>query len=262
MVPVAVDPFVGLVRRWAVDWLAAADPAVCEEILAPEYSLLIGGYLLDGRTDYVPATVAQLERFPGLGVTVHHLIASTDGVAVRLSEHGASAKLGFRPAGWGAVALFQWDGERLSGCFAEEDYYSRRRQLAVGGACDPIERPAPAPWTTPPGDPDPAAEDVVRRWLSRGDFAGADVDDSWLGHDASVALDDVSVDVNHLFSAGPEVAFHAHLTGTYAGGLDGLDEARGREVTLHAAGIVEVSDDAVAGGFVVRDRLGLSRALA
>ena len=32
-----------LVRRWAVDWLNAQHPQVCAQILAPEYTLLIGG---------------------------------------------------------------------------------------------------------------------------------------------------------------------------------------------------------------------------
>ena len=76
-----MEPGVSLVRRWAVDWLAARNPAVCEEILAPEYSLLIGGFLLDGREAYVAGTLEQLDRFPGLGLTVHEVMASADRVA-------------------------------------------------------------------------------------------------------------------------------------------------------------------------------------
>ncbi len=51
---------VALVRRWAVDWLGGQHPEVCDGILAPDYALLIGGYLLGPREQYVPATLAQL----------------------------------------------------------------------------------------------------------------------------------------------------------------------------------------------------------
>lgn len=82
MSPAPADPGVQLVRRWAVDWLAGRHPEVCEQVLAPEYALLIGGYLLGPRETYVPATLEQLARYPGLGVTVHRLVAGRDHVAL------------------------------------------------------------------------------------------------------------------------------------------------------------------------------------
>ena len=98
----------------------------------------------------------QLGRFPGLVVSVHQLIHNGERVALRFTEHGASARLE-RRAAWGGVALFESDGSRLTKCFAEEDYLSRRRQLD-GGDPDPIDRPATAPWTTAIEPPDPAAD--------------------------------------------------------------------------------------------------------
>jgi hypothetical protein len=248
-----MDPFVGLARRWAVDWLAAADASVCDEILAPEYTVVIGGHRLGPRDAYVEAALGQLERFPGLGLTVHELIARSDHVAVRFTEHGPSPRHDGRAAAWGGVALFRWDGQRLTDCFAEEDYLSRRRQLA-SGTPDPIEPPAPAPWATVVQRPDPAAEEVVRRWLQRGDFSRAERDDSWLGHHATVDLAHLAIDVDELFSAGNRVAFHGIQLGEVAGAPD--------RVGLHLAGLVTVEHGEVAGGRVVRDRLGLSRALA
>jgi ketosteroid isomerase-like protein len=255
-----MEPMVGLVRRWAVDWLAGRHPEACPEILAPGYNLLIGGFLLDGRDTYIAGTLEQLDRFPGLGVTVHELITSGDEVALRFTEHGADSRRDGGTAGWGGVALFRWDGSRLSQGFAEEDYLSRRRQLATG-ECDPIEAPAAAPWNTVAEPADPAAEDVVRRWLDGGDLSAVDADDSWLGHDAELRLDDVSTELDMCFSASDRVGFHGLQRGRYAGGLPGV-EATGAPATLHLGGLVTVRDGKVAGGRVIRDRLGLSRALA
>jgi hypothetical protein len=226
---------VDLVRRWCVDWLARADARVCEEILAPDYTLLIGGFTLGPREAYIEATLKQLGRFPGLGLTVHELIAAEDHVALRFTEHGASPKHG--EAAWRGIALFRWDGSRLSECFAEEDYYGRRRQFDTG-SCDPIDPPAAAPWNSVPLARDAAAEQVVRDWLDAGDLGVAALDD---GRPFDVELE--GAEVNELFSAGSRVAFHGRLGGA-----------------LHLAGLVEVRNGEVVGGHVIRDRLGLSRA--
>ena len=254
-------PLVSLVRRWAVDWLSSADPSVCREIMTPEYGILIGGYHLDGRDAYIAGTVKQLNRFPGLGLTIHELISSGDRVALRFTEHGAAQKLQWRQAAWSGVALFRWNGRQLTECFAEEDYYSRRRQLASGRS-DPIEPPATAPWNTAAADPDPVAEEVVRSWLAQGDLSSVDLDDAWMGHDVSVHFEDVTVELNELFSAGTKVAFHGVCRGRYMGGLDDVDAAHGQRASLHVAGIVTVGRGEVAGGRVIRDRLGLQRALS
>lgn len=237
---------VGLVRRWAVDWLAAANPEVCEEILAPHYTLLIGGYRLGPRDEYVPRTLEQINRFPGLGVTIHELIASDEGVALRFTEHGASSKLGGRKAAWTGVAVFRSDGTRLTECFAEEDYLGRRRQFD-SGVCDPVEPPAAAPWNVEPRAADASAEEAVVAWLRAGDLSGVDREDSWLGRESDPSTGEGTLTVNAMLSAGPSVGFHATLTGP-----DGLP--------LHIAGLIHVQDGSVARGRVVRDRLGLQRA--
>ena len=261
----ALDPRLALVRRWAVDWLSAGDPGVCEQILHPDYSISIGGHVLAGREAYVAGTMAQLERFPGLGLTVHELIWSGDGgrgrLAVRFTEHGAAARLDGRPAAWGGIVLFDCDGERLTWCWAEEDYLSRRRQLD-GGAADPIDSPAASPWTTEPAAADPACETAVRAWLAAGDLDAVTLDDAWLDHPAPPLLADATVELDAMFSAGSRVAFHGRLSGAYRGGLDGVGaEAQDRPAAHHLAGIVTVREGAVVAGRVVRDRLGLARSL-
>ena len=252
---------VALVRRWAVDWLGGQHPEVCDDVLAPEYALRIGGYLLGPRDTYVPATLAQLSRYPGLVLTVHSLVASGDRVAIVFSESGASVRLGGRTAAWSGVSLFRGDGQ-LTHCWAEEDYFGRRRQLE-SGVCDPVAAPAPAPWDTEPLPPDEAAEDVVRRWLDGPDLRAAEVvcDDEATGQPASRLLEVASCQVHELFSAGGHVAFAATQTGRYLGGLD-VDGAQGRPAVLHVAGLVRVQGGRVVDGRVVRDRLGTARALA
>jgi hypothetical protein len=255
-----IDELPRLLRRWAVDWLAGADATVCEEILAPSYRILIGGYLLDGRETYVRETVRQLNRFPGLGLTVHELVHSGEEAAVRFTEHGAAASLDWRPAAWQGIALFRSDGEHLVQCFAEEDYLSRRRQLD-SGLCDAIEPPGVSPWTTRAGNPDPAAEATVTAWLERGELSGVTLDDSWQGHDVQVDLSDTHAELDALFSSEQRVAFHGVMRGSYARGLGAAGTGQRVPAALHLGGIVTVADGRVTGGHVVRDRLGLQRAL-
>lgn len=254
---------VELVRRWSVDWLNGQHPEVCEQLLAPGYSLRIGGFVLGPREEYVPATLAQLARYPGLVVTVHQLVSDGERVALCFSEHGASARLGGRAAAWTGVALFRAAGGRLEACWAEEDYWARRRQLD-GSEPDAVSPPAVAPWDTSPEPCDAAAEAAVRAWLAGPDLRSAPVvcDDEHVGQPAVRLLDVQACEVHELFSAGPWVAFHAAQTGTYLGGLDGLDDAVGQTAVLELAGLVRVHDGRVREGRVVRDRLGTARALA
>jgi hypothetical protein len=258
----SLEPVVALVRRWSVDWLNSQRPEVCELILAPGYTLRIGGFLLGPREEYVPATLAQLARFPGLVVTVHQLVTDGERVAISFSEHGASARLEGRAAVWSGVSVFTWDGSALSGCFAEEDYYARRRQFDTG-LCDPVAPPAQAPWDQRPQPGCPATEGVVRAWLAGPDLRAAPVvcDDEATGQPAERLLEVESCDVHVLFSAGDQVAFHVAQTGRYVGGLDGLDDLVGETAVLELAGIVTVQDGQVVGGRVARDRLGTARAL-
>lgn len=257
-----LEPVVGLVRRWSVDWLNGRHPEVCEQVLAPDYTLRIGGFLLGPREAYVPATLAQLARYPGLVVTAHQLVTDGDRVALWFSEHGVSGRLEGRAAVWSGVALFRRSGDVLGACFAEEDYYGRRRQLDRG-VSDPVSPPAVAPWDVRAGQADPAAESAVRAWLAGPDLRAAPVvcDDEHVGQPAERLLDLTGCEVHELFSSGDQVAFHVAHTGRYLGGLDGCDDAVGREVVLETAGIVTVAGGQVVGGRVVRDRLGAARAL-
>ena len=256
-----IHPTGALMRRFVVDWLDRADTTVPPEILAPDYTIVIAGVEMAGRDAYLEATGGQLARFPGLTVTVHDAIFTDDGrAALRFTEHGASARGG--AAAWRGIGLFRERDGVLVHNATEEDYLGRRRQL-LGGTPDPVDPPMVAPWTEPVAAPDPHAEAAVRAWLEAGlpTQPGIEYDD---GRSDAPLVDAATTEVTGLFAAGRRVAVHATVRGRYTGGLPDVDSAAavsGAEVTTALAGLLTVADDGSLTGHVVRDRLGLHRAL-
>jgi len=256
IVTASIPPIVELARRFTIDWLDRGDVSVPPEIMTPGYLVHIGDVVLDGLPAYTEGTVGQLRQFPGLGLTVHDVVTDGERIALVFTEHGASTKHNGNAAGWAGVALFRWDGVRLTENWTQEDYYARRRQLA-DGVPDVIRPPAPGPWTTQPRPPDPAIEPVVRRWLAAPVLGEVTVDD---GRADGLALDVDSVEVLELFSAGDQVAFAAVWSGKYRGGLDGVPPGP-EPGDLGVAGVLTVRGGSIVGGFIVTDRLGLRRRL-
>jgi len=247
-----------LLRRWVVDYFNRHDDEATRAFVSPDYALRIGDVVLAGRDEaWLPAVAEQMRAFPGLGMTVHRTLTGENWAAAWFSEHGASKG---RIACWSGVAIYFSDGQRLTSCVAQEDYWTRRRQL-LSGVADPVEAPAAAPWdgTTKPRDA--IAEQAVRDWLS-GDWPseGSDIrcdDEHIIKTPLRFAVSDCEIDV--LLSSGPDVAFHAVQRGVYRGGLDGLaGEAAGH---LHVNGLVRVENGRVVSGRVIRDRAGLRAAL-
>ena len=250
------EPFVTLMRRYCIDYTARHDLSVCDDIMDPGYTLHMGTHDLAGRDEfYKPAAAAQFRQFPGLCLTVSEIICSGDRLALRFTEHGASARHDGARAAWAGIGLYRWDGRRLLENYVEQDYLARRRQLAEGGP-DPVEPPAVAPWDTRSVPADPAAEQVARGWLAAGDLGGVTADDGCEPH-RPIAVSRTEITV--LFSAGPRVAFHAVQHGLLTG-EDPRFTGDG-EAFVHVAGVVQVEGGRVARGRVVRDRLGLLRRL-
>lgn len=253
----SVEPFVALMRRYCLDYTGRHDLTVCDEIMDPSYTLHMGGHHLVGRDDsYKPAAGAQFRQFPGLCLTVNEIVCSGDRLALRFTEHGASARHGGARASWSGIGLYRWDGRRLLENFVEQDYFGRREQLA-GGPPTAVEPPAIAPWDTEAVAPGPAAESVVRAWLAGGDVTGVTVDD---GRPARRILAVEHTEIDDLFSADNRVAFHGVQCGTLAG--DDPDFVGDCPAELHVAGTVTVEDGRVTHGRVIRDRLGLVKRLA
>ena len=261
----SISPSARLLRGFAVDFLTCHNVAAVETIMEPDYALSIGGFLLSGRDDnYLPATAAQLDQFPGLCVTVHDTVIGPDALAMRFTEHGVSNRHDGRLSTWGGVTLFRIKNGRLHRGWAEEDYFARKRQLAEN-RCDIVKAPHPAPWDAPCEAPDPAVEAIAEGWLTNpaswADAARIDEISAEGPRFADlVAIETIIID--QLFSAGQRGAFHLTCSGTYRGGFADIDPGRiGQSVTLRLAGIFDVAQGQVSKIQVTADRLGLNRAL-
>jgi len=250
---------VELMRRWAVDYFNSHDASVAHEFILPSYTLEIGDYVFAGRDEqWLPAVQQQMQAFPGMGMTVHQLIACEDRVATYFSEHGTSAG---RTAVWSGVGIYRSNGTHLSSCVAQEDYMTRQRQLK-SGVSDAVEPPSPNPWDTVAMPANPQAEEVVRHCLLQAwpsPLSAVRCDDE---HITAVPLlfDVTGIEFNELFSSGEYVAFHARQTGFYRGGFAGL-EACAQTMLLNTNGILHVQSGRVVSGRVIRDRLGLKARL-
>lgn len=251
---------VRLARRWVVDYFNSQDEAAAREFCESGYTLHIGSTVFAGRDEqWLPAVRVQMDRFPGLGMTVHQVVACDDRAAVLFTQHGADGGVGGRQTCWGGIAIYERRGDRLAGCVAQEDYMTRQRQLKTG-VPDPIESPAPAPWDTGIQAPDAQAEQVVREWLA-GTWPKPEpvrVDDEYLtGSVLSFEVKDTHV--GQLWSSGSDVVFYARQTGVCHGGLAGV--APGSVGVLHVNGMVRVEGGRIVSGRVVRDRAGLRASL-
>jgi predicted ester cyclase len=261
----SISPSAQLLRGFAVDFLTCHNVAAIETVMEPDYALSIGGFLLAGRDDnYLPATGAQLEQFPGLCVTVHDTVIGPDALAMRFTEHGASNRHGGRLSTWGGVTLFRIRNGRLHQGWAEEDYFARKRQLATG-TCDIVKAPHPAPWDAPCEAPDAQVEALASAWLadpaSWSDSSRIDEISAEGPRFAEIVAIE-SVVIEQLFSAGTRGAFYLTCTGTYRGVFEDIDPARiGDSVPLRLAGIFDVAEGTISRVQVTADRLGLHRSL-
>ncbi len=260
-----IHPLAHLLRGFAVDFLTCHDPSVVERIMTPDYRLHIGSVVFSGRdTEYLPATRAQLDQFPGLCVTVHDVILGDNACAMRFTEHGASVKDGGSLASWRGITMFRTDGERLQHGWAEEDYIARKRQLS-SGTFDVVEAPHPAPWDQAPAAPDAKTEAVASTWIT-GSHASADYPQESrpdIPEPPARTLIEVSrTEIDMLFSAGSRAAFHATHYGVYAGGFSDIPASLlGSSITLRVAGMLDIRKGEVATARIFADKLGLYRAL-
>lgn len=243
-----------LTRRWVNDYFNRHDATAARAFCAPGYTLRIGDVVFAGRDDaWLPAVDQQFAAWPGLGMTVHHTLCGDGWAAVWFSEHGAS---GGRAAAWSGVAIYEAADGQLQGCVAQEDYFTRRRQVK-SGVTDPVDPPAVAPWDATPTPASPGMVGVVRNWLAghwpKTTGAVACDDDHITGHPLEFAVTGCSGALWH--TSGDWVAFHTRQHGTYLGGLPGVDGPR--HATLDVNGMLRVQDGRVVAGRVIRDRMGL-----
>lgn len=258
-----MEPFVALMRQYCAHYVNCHDLSLLPRLMVDDYMLSMGEHTLRGRDgQYANATRIQMTDVPGMLLTVHELLTDGERLAMRFTEHGASRRENGRQAAWAGIALYRWDGVRLTHCRVEQDYSARRRQYSLG-IPDRVDAPAVAPWDTHAVAADRAAEAIVRAWLETGAARCHSVlrDDEWLGQPSQDVLNVRATEVLDLFSAGPRVAFHVRHEGVLRDDFPTSGVA-GAAVFLHCAGIVEVENGQVVRGRVVRDRTGLQRRLA
>lgn len=258
-------------RRYVSDFVNRHDFTVLPQIMAPDYTLDTSGMEISGRDGpYREAVARQMRQFPGLQFTVHELFVSDNAIGIRFTEHGASTQHAGARAAWPSIAIYEAEGDRLARCTIEQDYYSRRRQLADRTPIA-VDSPAIAPWDEIGLPRHQGDEAIVDAWLASGD---------WLS-DGAVAIDDSramgAVDPvlapgtvrvlkaisGHAPSGDTKVAFHALQTGSVTPGFaSAAGGATGDTAHLHLSGLVTVRAGRIADGNIIRDRWGLFRRLA
>jgi len=244
-----------LLRRWVVEYFNGHNAEAARDFIAPDYALSIGDVVFAGRDEaWLPAVDIQMKAYPGLGMTVHQTLTGEGWAAVWFSEHGATDG---RAAAWSGVGIYRANDRVLTGCVAQEDYMTRRRQLKSGMA-DPIDPPAVAPWDTPPDPKNPEAEAVVLKWLAQGWPCAEHLvrcdDDHITGTPLEFGVAETKV--GELLSSGDHVAFNVRQRGTYRDGLP-APAAGPQAETLDCNGLVRVENGRVVSGRVIRDRMGL-----
>ncbi len=257
-----MDPLSKVLQRYCFAYTATHDFSVADQIMADDYTFYMGEHAFTGReAAYKPAADRQFKAYPGLGFAVHDFFSNGDRCAMYFSEYGRSIQYGANTA-WHGVSLYRWNGERLTECRIEQDYYGRRRQLLTKTP-DPIDQPAYAPWTAPVKEANPASEAAVSAWLKDGGLLkcslGSLDDERVAPSIARVLLLSAETDIVDIMSAGERVAFQVAMTGQYAGGLRELHGYEGCDATLYATGVADLEDGVVCNVKAVTDRYTMER---
>lgn len=259
-VPVLADRL----RRYCFAYTAAHDPSVCDDIMVEDYILHMGEFEIRGRDEnYKPAALKQYRQFPGLGMSVHDLLVTRERAALCFSEYGRSVLTG-TVAAWTGISMYHWDGDRLTDCRVEQDYYARRTQLRSGRP-NATEAPAHDPWAVPIEEPDPHVEQLARDWLAAGGLADVGVgslDDEPVAGSARIVLGEPTYDVLDCFAGAARAAFHVTARGTVSTWPGAPADMVGRPALVYYCGIAHIVDGQVVGARVVSDRLAAERRIA
>ena len=264
--PNTLHPGVQLTRRWVVEYFNGHNETAAREFIAPDYALEIGDHVFEGRdSQWLPAVAQQFAQFPGMGMTVHQVVVGSDDKADRVgvwfSEHGTSGGPGGPVAVWSGIGIYRAEGGKLVGCCAQEDYFTRSRQLR-SGIPDGVDPADPAPWDTQPLGSNLESQKIVQQWLQHAwPASGSDihVDDEHITGQ-QVVFEVSATEIVDMFSSGSDVVFHARQKGIYRSGLPGVPQ-RQREELLNVNGMVSVRDGVVCSGRIIRDRGGLKARL-
>lgn len=233
-----LHPFLQLMRHYVIDYTNSHDTSWLPKIMTDDYVVKIGRRSLLRSETYKLAVETLFERAPGLGLTVHEFYCNGDRLAMRFSEHAAFLGQDGKLASWRGFSTYDWDGERLTICWVEQDFYSRLNQLKSGKPLPVSAIPAIDPWFTPITPEDSQALSVGREWLKTFDLssvANVDLDDSAQTPGWKLEITPNKVVINDVFSAGRKIPFHVELTGSTA-------NDPGKEDTMNVCGVLTISD--------------------
>lgn len=232
-----LHPFLQLMRHYVIDYTNSHDTSWLPRIMTDDYIVNIGRRSLLRSGTYKLAVETLFDRAPGLGLTVHEFYCNGDRLAMRFSEHSAFLDQGGRLASWRGFSTYEWDKERLTICWVEQDFRSRALQLESGHPQPVSDVPGIDPWMTPIVPEDTNALSAGRKWLETFDLSSVDsvaLDDSREDPNWQLEIIPQSVTINDVFSAGNKVPFHIQLSGP-------TRRDPGKEDTMNVCGVLTIS---------------------
>jgi hypothetical protein len=257
------DPLLRLMWRYCGRFTNSHDISICDEVMAPDYTLYMGSQVMRGRDEaYKPASGGEFERMPDLALSVRKIITDGERLAMYFVEHGSSPRHGGNLATWDCIALYRWNGTQLVSCYVEEDYYARRRQLKSGLA-NPVGEVAIAPFSTARLQPNQHAEAIVREWIEGNPLSESEGiacnDSRHAGWREPRFRELDEVEVRELFSCGNDVAFSVRLAGPLDGGLPELAGHEDERGAIVVNGIATTDGQRVQTAAMVSGRFELLR---
>jgi predicted SnoaL-like aldol condensation-catalyzing enzyme len=242
----------GLLHNYLSSMVNSRELERAPDIYGPDYRLHCDGRIVAGRADYLAMLTEYFASEPTLRVSVNDLIMTASHVAAVLTKSTSAPE----PTSWEAIAIWRFEGGAVAEAWTEQDWLGRREPSRETLPELPWDADA---WIGAFADSNDQVDASARAWLGSGAQLGlsAVIDGAPALQWPVLAPDEVVV--NKLISAGSRFAFHATLTGPYAGGL-GSEEHLGERCRLDVAGIG--GTDAAGQVNSVRissDRLGLLR---
>lgn len=207
--------------------------------MTDDYVVYIGRRKLLRSDTYKAAVEILFDRAPGLGLTVHEFYCNGDRLAMRFSEHAAFLDQDGRLASWRGFSTYEWDGDRLTVCWVEQDFLSRVNQLESGDPLPVSDVPAIDPWLTPIAPEDPDALAAGKSWLETFDLStvpDVDLDDRAQHPRWRLEITPAKIVINDVFSAGRKVPFHVQLSGPTVNDPEKTD-------TMNVCGVLTIGEN-------------------
>ncbi len=127
-----------IVEQFVADVWNSRDIELARQLLSPEYRVRFYGLPEKGYDDYFEYFPHQLETWPDLKVTIHHMFADGEWVAVRYTWTATHAReaFGIPPTGkvvpGGGIATYRVTGGKIVEAWVCEDMLSTLGAMGAG----------------------------------------------------------------------------------------------------------------------------------